>query len=67
MTKITITVDDATPIVCASCAKLTVFLILPPSGSLCGLIIKISFPFRLTIKNRPPVGSGAAEVDCYDI
>lgn len=28
---------------------------------------QISFPFRLIIKNRPYVGSGAAEVDYYAI
>ena len=51
-------------IACVSCAKLTVFLILPLSGSLCCLIIKTSFLFRPPKKNRPSVGSSAAEV-CY--
>lgn len=42
-------------------------LILPLFGVLCGLIIKISFLFRLSKKNRPSVGSRAAEVDYYAI
>lgn len=46
--------------------SLAVSLILPLFGALCGLIIKIIFllscPFK---KNRPSVGSSAAEVDYY--
>lgn len=48
-------------------ARLTALLILLLSALLCGLIIKISFPFRLPKKNRPSVGSGAVEVDYYAI
>lgn len=48
--------------VCVLCVSLTVSLILPLFGSLCWLIIKISFPFCLTKKNRPSVGSSAVEI-----
>ena len=54
-------------IVCKLCVSLTVLLILPLSGLLCWLIIKIRFFFRLSKKNRSPVGSSAAEVDYYAI
>lgn len=51
--------------VCVHSVRLSASLILPLSGALCGLIIKISFPSRLLIKNRLPVGSSAAEVNYY--
>jgi hypothetical protein len=54
-------------IVCVLCVSITVSLILPLFGVLCCLIIKISFPFRLTIKYRPSVGCSAVEVDYYVI
>lgn len=53
--------------VCVGSVRFTVFLFLPVSGALCWLIIKISFRFRLPKKNRPSVGSSAAEVDYYAI
>ena len=53
--------------VCVYSVRFTALLIPPLSGVLCWLIIKISFPFRPTIKNRPSVSSGAAEVDYYAI
>lgn len=52
-------------IVCVLCVNLTVSLILPQFGALCGLIIKISFLLPLLKKNKPSVGSSAAEVDYY--
>lgn len=53
--------------VCVHSVRFSASLILPLSGALCGLIIKISFPFLLPKKNRPSVGSSAAEVDYYAI
>lgn len=53
--------------VCVHSVRFSASLILPLFGVLCGLIIKISFPFRPTIENRPSVGSSAAEVDYYAI
>jgi hypothetical protein len=53
--------------VCVHSVRFSAPLILPSSGALCGLIIKISFPYRPIIKNRPSVGSSAAEVDYYAI
>nr|DAH83840.1 MAG TPA: hypothetical protein [Inoviridae sp.] len=53
--------------VCVYFVKLTAFLFLLLSGALCGLIFKICFLFRPPKKNRPPVGSSAAEVDYYAI
>ena len=48
---------------CVRFVRLMASLILPSSGALCGLISKISFLFRPSKKNRPPVGSSAVEVD----
>lgn len=53
--------------VCVYSARFMVPLALPLSGALCGLIIKISLLLRPPKKNKPPAGSGAAEVDCYAI
>jgi hypothetical protein len=53
-------------IVCALCVS-SVSLVLPPSGALCGLIIKISLPLRPLKKNRPSAGVSAVEVDYYVI
>lgn len=53
--------------VCVHSVRFSASLILPLSGALCGLIIKICFPFRPTIKNRPSDVSSAAEVDDYAI
>ena len=53
--------------VCVHSVRFTESLFLPVSDALCGLIIKIIFLFRLPKKNRPSVGSSAAEVDYYDL
>lgn len=53
--------------VCVNSVRLMAPLNLPLSGALCGLIFKICFLLRLPKKNRPPVGSSAAEVDDYAI
>nr|DAW35296.1 MAG TPA: hypothetical protein [Inoviridae sp.] len=53
--------------VCVHSVRFSASLILPLSGALCGLIIKISFLFRPSIKNRPSVCGSAAEVDYYAI
>lgn len=53
--------------VCVHSVRFSASLIRPLSGALCGFIIKISFPFRPTTKNRPFVGTSAAEVDYYAI
>lgn len=53
--------------VCVHSVRFSALLILLLFGALCGLIIKISFPFRPTTENRPAVGSSAAEVDYYAI
>lgn len=51
--------------VCVRSARFSASLILLLSGALCGLIIKISSQLLLPKKNRPSVGSSAAEVDYY--
>lgn len=55
--------------VCVHSVRFMGSLILPLFGVLCGLIIKINFPFRLQIpgKNRSSVGDCAAEVNYYVI
>ena len=53
--------------VCVHSVRFSASLILPLSGALCGLIIKIRFPFFLAIKNRPFAVSSAAKVDDYAI
>ena len=63
--KITITVDEGTLECLRAFREVFGTLILPLSGVLCGLIIKISFQFRLPIKNRPSVSGSAAEVVYY--
>ena len=53
--------------VCIYSVRFTAPLTLLLFGALCGLIIKISFPLRVPKKNRPSVGSGAAEVAYYAV
>ena len=53
--------------VCVHSVRFSASLILLLFGVLYGRIIKISFPFRPTTKNRPSAFSSAAEVDYYAI